>query len=434
MRRPREAALALATSALTAAAVLVSPGLAAADNQDTRGEVTQPEINAASPLKEVPGAGPKKTERQVVVVEDADGEPKVTTLRADSAAQAQAIAAEMDARPGVSASVNRVFRLPETWSRSKSASPTSSSGSPGARRIALPGLRAKGTKPYAARQWNLAAVRARVAWRKTRGKGPRVAVIDTGVDASHPDLRGRLLPQINIVRGRKVKGHWAGDFMGHGTHVAGIIGADLNGIGITGVAHKAKILPVRVFTKKGYATSASVAKGIILSVRRGVEVINLSLGSDYASSAVRSAVAYATRHGVTVVAAAGNEAQTGNSASYPAAFPDVLAVSAFGPSGRWSYWSNHGDYIDFTAPGERIYSTVPGGRYAAMEGTSMAAPHVSAAATLVRSANRGLSRRDVEEILTATAKDDTSKDGWDEFFGHGLVRAGKAVAAARASR
>lgn len=240
---------------------------------------------------------------------------------------------------------------------------------------------------------------------------PRIAVIDSGVQAAHPDLSGHVISGYNTVGDSN--GSTQYDDCGHGTHVAGIIGAGLNnGRGIVGLAQRAYIRPVKVlnwhagslFEDKGcYGTGDDVAQGIVwaaLGSPTHAQIINMSLTATSPLEAERQAVAFAQSRGLVVVAAAGNEAQAGNPVEYPAAYPNVLGVAAMGPSNSSPYWarasfSSYGTWVDVAGPGVNIPSTVPSGLnhdcpsnaewpggYCFMSGTSMASPYVAATLAL----------------------------------------------------
>ena len=373
-------------------------------------DVTDTDSSLASTIREV-----------VVVVEGADG-LEVHKLRTRTHAEAADLAQELDSEPGVTAEANQTFTTPTVESnatgRTKSAGSFDLSGTGSFRSSSVSAL---ATEQFGANQWGLAAVNADGAWSVTRGGGVTVAVIDSGVDATHPDLVGRVLPQIDFV-----DDPWTGDPEGHGTHVAGIIAASLDGAGVAGLANEVTILPVRVMDASGAGDTLTIAAGILEAVDQGAKVINLSLGGQY-SEIIDDVVAYAVDNGVTVVSAGGNEYMQGNPVEYPAALPGVIAVSSVNQAGQSSIFANSGPYIDIAAPGEDILSTVPGGGWEYADGTSMAAPFVSATAALVRVANPGLSKAQVDATLLATAKDDADGDGRDNWFGEGILQADRAA-------
>lgn len=274
--------------------------------------------------------------------------------------------------------------------------------------------------PLQDRQWGLTEVDAAAAWRVTRGAGAVVAVVDSGVDGSHPDLAGALVRGVNTRTDRGDYSAPTVDRDGHGTHVAGIIAArSANGQGVAGVAPKASIMPVKVLDADGSGWMGDVVEGIVWAADHGADVINMSLGGPDADFSA-TAVAYARAKGVVVVAAAGNESSS--APSYPAALPGVVSVTALERGGSVDSYSNYGATVDLAAPGTGIVSTVPGG-YAAMSGTSMASPQVAGVAALVASV---APRAAIEAVLTRSA-DDQGAPGWDSRFGAGVVDAAAAV-------
>jgi type VII secretion-associated serine protease mycosin len=288
-----------------------------------------------------------------------------------------------------------------------------------------------GSDPLRPQQYGLAKIKAPSAWARATGAGVTVAVIDTGVDAEHPDLAGKVLTGYDVLKGT------AGgttDGNGHGTHVAGIIGAVTgNGAGVAGVAPDAEILPVRVFGSDGAGFMSDVAEGIVWAADHGADVINLSLGSPSKLTALTEAVTYARNKGATVVAAAGNERADGSPVSYPAADAGVIAVAATDANDRVTKFSNAGSYVDLAAPGSAVLSTYPtaltGGEYAAMSGTSMASPQVAGVVALLEGYRAALTPYQIEAILKASAVD-LGKAGFDNDHGYGRIDAVAALAAA----
>lgn len=288
----------------------------------------------------------------------------------------------------------------------------------------------------------LGALRLPAAWDIERDAADQtVAVVDTGVAADHPELAGRVVAGCNTVgAGRDVDTCAAASTAdedpvayvggGHGTMVAGIVGAAThNGAGVAGVTAAAKIMPIKVFgpdpdfPDELGASDADIIEGVQWAADHGATVINLSLGGG-APGLLGEAMSYAVGKGAVVVAAAGN---TGDEwAQYPAAFPDVLAVAATDNAARLTEFSTHGDWVDVAAPGFRIHSTFPGGGYESWSGTSFSAPLVAGVAALVRA--RGHDAAQTLARLRATARD-AGPRGVDPFYGHGLVDAAAAVGA-----
>lgn len=273
--------------------------------------------------------------------------------------------------------------------------------------------------------WNLDFVKAPEVWaRGYTGQDTVVAVIDTGVDYNHIELRNNIWTNTKEIAGNGIDDDGDGyiddvhgwnfvdntndaiDRNGHGTHVAGTIAGENNGFGITGVAYNAKIMPVKVLSDSGSGSVSSITKGIYYAVNQGANVINLSLGSDFPNSSLASAVEYASSKGVVVVMAAGNNGLP--IISYPASYANQwgLAVGAVNQNNNIADFSNRPGISQLayvTAPGVGIYSSVPGDQYAKYSGTSMAAPHVAGVVALMLSANRSLTDAQVRQLLTQTA-------------------------------
>jgi serine protease len=278
-----------------------------------------------------------------------------------------------------------------------------------------------GSDPNRPQQWSLTKLKADEAWKKSTGAGVTVAVIDTGVDARHPDLAGNVL---NGYDATTDKAGPSSDGHGHGTHVAGTIAAVTgNGVGVSGTAPDVKILPVKVLGANGGGNMSDAAEGIIWATDNGAQVVNLSLGSTTKVTAVTNAIKYARSKGVTVIAAVGNARTSGSPVSYPAADAGVIAVAATGADDRVAVYSTAGGFVDVAAPGTNILSTFPTSRgtgYKYMSGTSMAAPHVAAAAALLKSANRALTPDQIEAALEKTATD-LGTPGFDDDYGNGRI-------------
>ncbi|MEK4027856.1 S8 family serine peptidase [Pseudobacillus sp. FSL P4-0506] len=279
----------------------------------------------------------------------------------------------------------------------------------------------KPSDSYYNRQWFHSKINAPKAWDRTRGSSQvTVAVIDGGMDTRHVEFKSRLVNPYNAVTGRT-----ALPFDNHGTHVAGIIGAAMNGSGVTGVAPGVKIMPINVFQGE-YADSYTIAEAMIYAVDKGADILNLSLGSYSYSNVIEYAANYAINKGAMVVAAAGNEDTS--LPFYPAALSNVISVSATSSLDKIADFSNFGRYINLSAPGEDILSTTVNNSYSYMDGTSMAAPVVSGTSALVLSKNPFLSPQQVTRILYKSSVDLGTKS-WDSFYGNGRVDAYKALAA-----
>ena len=296
-------------------------------------------------------------------------------------------------------------------------------------------------------QWALAQIHAFDGWSTYPGAygtpdGTVIAVADTGIDSTHPDLSGQVDTADGAVcLSGTCSSDAALDDNGHGTHVAGIAAASTdNGVGIAGEAVSSSVMPVKVLDSNGSGTYASIASGIIWAADHGAEVINLSLSGAAYSKTLCDAVSYATSHGAVVVAAAGNDSTSIQ--EYPAACPGAIGVGATDSNDSLASFSDYG-YPDVfvTAPGVSILSTFSGGGYATLSGTSMAAPFVSGLAALLRGENTARTVADVKRIIAATAdKVGSSSYGGDQFnvcgggcswnssFGYGRVNVASALA------
>ncbi len=251
--------------------------------------------------------------------------------------------------------------------------------------------------PLLGAQWAVPKTRLLEAWDLGRGWGVTVAVIDTGIDASHPDLAGRVAWGPDFVQD---DGNPADDH-GHGTHVAGTVAALANnGIGVVGVAPGARVLAVKVLNAEAWGYWSDIADGVIASYQRGARVLNLSLGGASDSYTLRAAIAQAQQAGALVVAAAGNNAT--DQLHYPAAYPGVIAVGATTRTDARAAFSTFGAWVAVAAPGEGIVSTAKGGGYAYMSGTSMATPQVAALAALLRARRPDWTPAQVRAAITTT--------------------------------
>jgi subtilisin family serine protease len=280
---------------------------------------------------------------------------------------------------------------------------------------------------YATDQWGPQKVQAPAAWDITTGSASVVvAVVDTGVSA-HPDLAGKVLPGYDFANNDSDP---TDDFgpTGHGTKVAGIIGAATNnGAGMAAIAWQSPILPVKVCDSSGQCAYDNIAAGIVYAVDQGAKVINISLGYTSPSSTLEDAVNYAWNRGVVIVAGAGNNGSNAdtNQILYPAAYPNVVAVGATGQNDVRMSWSSYGPDMDIAAPGSSILITTYTGGYAYGNGTSFAAPHVAGAAALLW-ASGASSTSAVVSALCQGADDDDPSDfygspGWDQYYGWGRL-------------
>lgn len=287
--------------------------------------------------------------------------------------------------------------------------------------------------PMYGQQYAPQLVNAPEAWSVTRGAGVTVAVIDTGVDGTHPEFRGRMVEGYNATN----RSGNAKDDNGHGTHVAGIVAAAANnGAGMVGIAPEAKVMPIKVLAADGSGSDAEVADGIVWAADHGAQVINMSLGGPGESQVLADAVAYALKKGVPVIAAMGNDGT--NEKSYPAGYPGVLAVGATDAKDAAADFSQWGDWISVSAPGVQILSTFPTYKctlneygfpqdYAVLDGTSMATPAVAGLAALVKAKYASLTPAQLKTRLERASDKVPGASGFDPHFGFGRVNAPRSL-------
>ncbi|MEU8224677.1 S8 family serine peptidase [Kribbella sp. NPDC048915] len=277
--------------------------------------------------------------------------------------------------------------------------------------------------PYASslQQAYLNTIRAPQAWDVTKTTGSQVvAVLDTGVDASHPDLAGRLVPGYNATSTTRPN---PVDDNGHGTMTLGIIAASANnGIGIAGIGWSAKAMPVKVAGSNGVANDLDIVEGIDWAITHGATILNISLASPGDNPVLHDAIKRAVAKGVTVVAAAGNDGSA--VLQYPAAYPEVIAVGATNAGAVLTDFSSYGDWVDIAAPGWDIVSTTrrTTAQYAYCTGTSCAAPIVAAVAALVKNKWPTLTPAQLEARLKTFTRD-AGPRGNDPYYGAGVLDA-----------
>jgi serine protease len=287
--------------------------------------------------------------------------------------------------------------------------------------------------PDYSKQWNLRSINIEAAWDDTKGNDVTVAVIDTGVSTVTDLAQTQFVPGYDFVNDRDD----ATDDNGHGTHVAGTIAQSTNNnYGVAGIAYEASLMPLKVLSRTGQGTVTDIAEAIRFAADHDADVINMSLGGGGDSQVLREAIDYAYNKGVVIVAAAGNA--NANSASFPARYNHVIAVSAIDSTGGKAPYSNYGAGIDISAPGGSTRDgNLAGGIlqntidpqtgksvFRAFQGTSMASPHVAGVAALIKAS--GIEEPDaVAEILRKSARTIDSDDL--NHFGSGQLDAGSAV-------
>ncbi|KKQ51327.1 hypothetical protein A2865_03090 [Candidatus Woesebacteria bacterium RIFCSPHIGHO2_01_FULL_39_17] len=276
--------------------------------------------------------------------------------------------------------------------------------------------------PYFPNQWGLEKINAKGGWDKSHGLNSiDVAIVDTGVNNSHPDLAGKISASVNCIYS-SCPGFTTNDPDGHGTHVAGIAaGITNNSQGIAGLLWEGRIMSVKALDDTGNGYYSWIANGIVWAADNGAEVINLSLGGNSNSSTLANAVTYAWNKGSVLVAAAGNSSST--SPKYPAYFSNVIAVSATDQNDAKAYFSNYGSWVELAAPGVSILSTYENG-YEYLSGTSMATPFVSGLAALIFAQNPLWDNKDVRTQIESTAD---KIDGTESFWQFGRINVCKAL-------
>jgi thermitase len=267
-------------------------------------------------------------------------------------------------------------------------------------------------------QWGALQINSPESWNVSSGSpSSLVAVLDTGVEHTHPDLDGQLITGYDFVNDDADPS----DDNGHGTAMTGIIAARANnGIGVAGIASASQVLPIKVLDANGSGLYSTIATGIIYAADHGARVVNLSLAGTSSSDVLQSAVDYARAHDAIVVAAAGNSGK--DAPTYPAALDGVVAVAATDQNERRAYFSNYGSWVSLSAPGVNVITTSVDGDYVGATGTSPATALTSGAFALLLAANPTMTGPEAVDRMTANAVD-LGTTGWDPYFGYGRVDA-----------
>lgn len=269
-------------------------------------------------------------------------------------------------------------------------------------------------------------IQAPAVWSQTRGQGVKVAVLDTGCDADHPDLKERIIGGRNFTDDDDSDPNIFTDYNGHGTHVAGTIAAAENENGVVGVAPEADLLIIKVLNKQGSGQYDWIIQGIHYAIEQKADIISMSLGGPEDVPELHEAVQKAVANQILVVCAAGNEGDGDDRTDelgYPSCYNEVISVGAVNFDRHASDFSNSNNEVDLVAPGEDILSTVPGGQYATFSGTSMATPHVAGALALIKQlANASFERNLTEpELYAQLIKRTVPLDHSAKLEGNGLL-------------
>lgn len=275
--------------------------------------------------------------------------------------------------------------------------------------------------------YGIRMVGAPLEWPETEGEGVRVGIIDTGADCDHIELKNRIADGVNFSGGHTDDFE---DENGHGTHIAGIVAAERNGVGCVGVAPKAKLYIAKAFKPDGKTDYTAIERSIRWMWDRNVDVINMSFSSQYTSPAYRSIIHETHRRGISVICAAGNEGVLGeNTIGYPANYPETVAVSAVDINKNIADFSSRGKAAEICAAGIDVYSTYLDGGYATLSGTSMACPVITGAAALLMAKGyirygRRLTPEEIRLLLNIYTEK-PGRGGRDKSYGYGIFSFGR---------
>lgn len=273
--------------------------------------------------------------------------------------------------------------------------------------------------PYLGSQWHLPKIGATTAWDSSMGAGVTIAILDSGVNGAHPDLAGSMVAGYNFNQSNTD----TNDVYGHGTSVAGSAAATANnGVGVSAVAGKARIMPLRITDATGYTTFSQVSSALTYAADHGARVANISFGGTITSASVISAAQYLKGKNGLAFFSAGN---TGSNPGWTGS-PDIVVVSGTDSNDAIASWSSFGSYVQLAAPGVGIYTTNWTLGYSSVNGTSFSSPVAAGVAALVMAANPKLTGADVQNILFKTAVD-LGAGGKDPYYGYGRVNADAAV-------
>jgi len=273
--------------------------------------------------------------------------------------------------------------------------------------------------PFQTIDWGVSLVQAPQLWATTKGQGVKVAILDTGIDTLHPDLKDNIKGMKNFTSSNV---NDVTDRQGHGSHVAGIIAAVDNSVGIVGVAPQADLYIAKVLGDDGQGQIAPIMKAIDWAIEQDVDIISMSLGTaEDPGNGLHNAIKRAHEAGIIIVAASGNE---NTHCGWPAAYDEVIAVGAVDQTFGRASFSNFGPELDIAAPGVDIFSTYMNQQYAKLSGTSMATPMVAGVIALVIAFTRQMGLEPTPDKIIQMIDErslDIGKEGIDDFFGHGLI-------------
>lgn len=269
-------------------------------------------------------------------------------------------------------------------------------------------------------------IQAPKIWDQTKGKGITVAILDTGCDITHPDLKERIVGGRNFTNDDGGKTDVYKDYNGHGTHVAGTIAATQNDNGVVGVAPEANLLIIKVLDKNGSGQYEWIINGINYAIEQKADIISMSLGGPEDLPELHEAIQKAVAHNILVICAAGNQGDGVDSTDefdYPGSYNEVISVGAIDLERRSSNFTNSNNEVDLVGPGEKIISTYLNGKYATLSGTSMATPHVAGAMALIKVlANTSFERNLTErELYAQLIKRTVPLGNSPKLEGNGLV-------------